>query len=231
MFKVFLNKLYCFNIYMKQEFGYGFRNSNLGTCVIFNNNGGAYPEVHFIQNIYTNIFLSKKKLFSKSSMFSFFFQKKIKHLIIKHDNIQTNFDSENLKIYYRKILDLKKNSVHKFFKTHSFLYFTRKLNDNKNQIIKITTDKMDGLIESYTRYSHEKNNKIRIKNDDSYINYKTISKTLWIPKSISNWKNPRGFTIPLNLRICNKPEFVIEKNLNNRFLSTSNILDITETKK
>ena len=63
---------------MKQEFGYGFRNSNLGTCVIFNNNGGAYPEVHFIQNIYTNIFLSKKKLFSKSSMFSFFFQKKIK---------------------------------------------------------------------------------------------------------------------------------------------------------
>jgi len=216
---------------MTREFKYGFRNQKIKNSVILSDNGGAYPEIHYIQNISERVFFLKDKIFNKSSMFSFLIQKKKKYLFIKKNNIPSIFDSENLKIYYQKIINIKKNYCNNFFKNTNFLYYTRKLNNNKNQIIKITTKKNDGFIGNYRKLSHSINDKIKTQNDNIHITYKSLFQSLKIPKSISNWKNPRGFTIPLNLRICNKPDFVIEKNLNNKFLSTSNILDIAESKK
>ena len=113
---------------MKSEFKYGLRNHKIENRMLLNNTGGAYPEIHFIQNISEKLFFFKNKIFNKSSMFSFFLQKKKTYLFIKKNIIQSNFDSENLKVFYRKILNLRKSYSNQTFKNYSFTYFTRKIN-------------------------------------------------------------------------------------------------------
>lgn len=111
---------------MNQKNTYGSRTHKskflLTPCKI----GGAFPEIHFIQNFYSkNKFLNKKNL-NKTSIFSSSLYKK-KNLTIDKINYRSYFDSNNLKMYYLKLLNLKKDYEKKNFKNYSFSYFSRKV--------------------------------------------------------------------------------------------------------
>mmetsp|Transcript_34350 Transcript_34350/g.55325 ORF Transcript_34350/g.55325 Transcript_34350/m.55325 type:complete len:92 (+) Transcript_34350:749-1024(+) len=51
-----------------------------------------------------------------------------------------------------------------------------------------------------------------------------------IPKSFSNWKNPRGFTIPINYRAESNNLANIKKTFNYKFIGLSNIMEMTGKK-
>nr|BAS01593.1 splicing factor PRP45 [Lotharella vacuolata] len=216
---------------MAYNCSYGLRNHKFKFSIFSCKNGGAFPEIHFIQNFQNDSIFFNKKILKKSSTFSFFMYKLKKKSITGKNNNCCHFNSDNLKLYYKKLLNINKKYDNKFFRTNCFSYFTRKLKNNKNQIIKITTNKMDYLVENYIKKVYYSIDITNTHDNGKYIYYKKKNNPLWLPKSVSNWKNPRGFTIPLNIRICNKPDFQSEKNLNTKFLSTSNILDLAESKK
>ena len=77
----------------------------------------------------------------------------------------------------------------------------------------------------------KKKKKINLDNIQKIKYLKTTNKKKKIekiPKPISNWKNPKGFTIPIDTRLSNMGYETIKKTLNDKFLSFSNVLDIAE---
>mmetsp|Transcript_1571 Transcript_1571/g.2273 ORF Transcript_1571/g.2273 Transcript_1571/m.2273 type:complete len:194 (-) Transcript_1571:244-825(-) len=176
--------------------------------------GGAYPEYHFIQNLFCKYFSLKYK--TQSSIVSGY--KSIKHKIKQLFNT-------------RLLLKKTKNMINKSLMSN--FYGTKKLQKyikfnhyGSTRIIKLITQPKDIL--SY--FQRDKTKKHILFQKPIQTQQKNVvqnkNNELVIPKAISNWKNPRGFSIPLHHR--NNALNEIKINLNHKFIYLSNVIDLLD---
>ncbi|ABA27341.1 mRNA splicing factor PRP45 (nucleomorph) [Bigelowiella natans] len=179
--------------------------------------GGAFPECHLIQNLFIKFFVLNNRTHS--------------HIVSRNKSIEYKIKqlyNNRLLLKETKIM-INKNLANNFGNLHmdkKFQKYIKFTHCGSTRIIKLISKQKDVLhyfqkdkIKKHLLYSmsQQTNQKNKVENK---------KKSLAIPKAISNWKNPRGFSIPLHHR--NNALNEVKINLNQKFIYLSNVIDLLD---
>mmetsp|Transcript_16671 Transcript_16671/g.29908 ORF Transcript_16671/g.29908 Transcript_16671/m.29908 type:complete len:213 (+) Transcript_16671:630-1268(+) len=193
-----------------------------------NYHGGAFPEFHNSQNKFKYFTRLKMNIISMKS--NLYIIKNPKNSVITRNNDKSFFFVNKTRQFFTEIL--KESRKHNIFsKSKSIAYF--KIKSRYSFFIKLQTNSCDPMRINQSMDQFKKNsyNSSKLKKLQPVIWSFKKSPKLRIPKAISNWKNPRGYSIPLTKRSQLNNSDLIKKNINFKFISINNIFDLLEKKK